>query len=332
MNRLFASRRTLPLQILFWVLPLAAVIWWAVHQKQPELPQTFGAVMWLVGGTALYAVATLLRAERWQRILDRGGARVPRAETYALVPVGYMGNNVLPARGGEMLRVFLLGASTREHLSRKTILGTIVAERLLDAVALALILGAVAYDLLSKLSLPSGRTLVLGGAVLLAFLVLLSVAAVRFDHYVARGLHALKAILAPSRDLASPAGVWLLLLSIFIWVLEAAVYIAVGEALSLHLGLTGGLSVVAFTNVAALVPAAPGYLGTYDAAVIFAVKAVTGVASGSGIVTSYLIVLRFVLFVPITLVGFIVMLTRYGGLARLRAARRAEATAEARAA
>ena len=49
-----------------------------------------------------------------------------------------MGNNVLPARGGELLRTFLLGARTQA--TKRTILGTIVAERVLDAVALGVIL------------------------------------------------------------------------------------------------------------------------------------------------------------------------------------------------
>jgi hypothetical protein len=42
---------------------------------------------------------------------------------------------------------------------------------------------------------------------------------------------------------------------------------------------------------------------------------------------SYLVLLRFVLFVPITVVGFVLLLVRYGGLARIKAARAAEATA-----
>ena len=37
---------------------------------------------------------------------------------------------------------------------------------------------------------------------------------------------------------------------------------------------------------------------------------------------SYLLLLRFILYVPITLVGLIVLVTRYGGWARLRSAAR----------
>jgi hypothetical protein len=56
--------------------------------------------------------------------------------------------------------------------------------------------------------------------------------------------------------------------------------------------------------------------------VIFGVKAIGGTES---LALSYLILLRFMLFVPITVVGLIVLLTRYGGWSALRSATRMQA-------
>jgi glycosyltransferase 2 family protein len=53
------------------------------------------------------------------------------------------------------------------------------------------------------------------------------------------------------------------------------------------------------------------------------VKAVGGTGSAA---VSYLLLLRFVLFLPITIVGLIVLVTRYGGWSRLRSAVRLEAS------
>jgi uncharacterized membrane protein YbhN (UPF0104 family) len=53
-----------------------------------------------------------------------------------------------------------------------------------------------------------------------------------------------------------------------------------------------------------VIPAAPGYVGTYDAAVLLALRSLGKPALG------YLLVLRFVLFVPITIAGFAVFLSR----------------------
>jgi glycosyltransferase 2 family protein len=310
-----------------WVVPIVGVVFWASEQKAPTFPSAFGGIMGLVGAVALYAVATLMRAERWERILRRSDVRATRADVYALVPVGYMGNNVLPARGGELLRTFLLGS--RVNATKRTILGTILAERVLDAVALGVILVALAYGLLRKLPRPHDAVLVGGSAALVLIAIALVVAGLRYRERLTFVLRALAPLAQPSRQLLSGYGAVLLVGSLLIWLVEASVYIVVGHAAHIQLSLQDGLAVVAFTNVASLIPAAPGYLGTYDVAVVFAVRAVSTASRTAAL--SYLLLLRFVLFIPITLVGFVVLVARYGGLSRVRAAR-AAAQAEAAAA
>jgi hypothetical protein len=59
-----------------------------------------------------------------------------------------------------------------------------------------------------------------------------------------------------------------------------------------------------------------------DAAVIFGARVLDRTASAA---LSYLLLLRFVLIVPITVVGLVLLVARYGGWARLRALRGAEA-------
>lgn len=307
------------LLLVVWLVPIAGVVWWATKQEAPTFPSSTGGILALVGALGLYVVATLMRSERWVHILWRSRIDASRTDAYALVPVGYMGNNVLPARGGELLRTFLLGS--RVAATKRTILGTIVAERVLDAVALGVILVVLAADLLRRLPKPN-ETVVLAGAGVLVLLALgAAVALLRYRERLVFVLRALAPLAAPSRQLLSPFGLGLLLVSLLIWLVEASVYMAVGHAVDISLSLQDGLAVVAFTNAAALIPAAPGYIGTYDAAVIFAVDAVSDAAKSS--VLSYLLLLRFVLFVPITIVGFVLLVVRYGGLSRIRAAREA---------
>jgi len=321
------SKRLLLLAV--WLIPIAGVVWWATKQRAPAFPSSASGVAALAGALALYAVATLMRSERWARILWRAGVReATRADAYALVPIGYMGNNVLPARGGELLRTFLLGG--RAQAAKRTILGTILAERVLDALALGVILVVLAAGLLRRLPKPHEAVLVGGAAPLVALVLVAVIALLRYRERLVFVLRALAPMAAPSRHLLSGFGVVLLLASLLIWCVEASVYIAVGHAIGVGLSLRDGLAVVAFTNAAALIPAAPGYIGTYDAAVIFAVDAVSSAAKSS--VLSYLLLLRFVLFIPITIVGFGLLLARYGGLSRIRAARaaaRAETAAAA---
>ena len=66
-----------------------------------------------------------------------------------------MGNNVLPARAGEALRVVLLDGRT--DAGKRKILGTIVAERLLDLVALVIIFVLTVYLVLEGDVVPDRR-------------------------------------------------------------------------------------------------------------------------------------------------------------------------------
>ena len=64
------KRRFALLQVVFSVIALAAVVWWASRQEAPQFPDTAGAIAWMGGAALLYALATLVRAERWHRILE----------------------------------------------------------------------------------------------------------------------------------------------------------------------------------------------------------------------------------------------------------------------
>jgi uncharacterized membrane protein YbhN (UPF0104 family) len=69
--------------------------------------------------------------------------------------------------------------------------------------------------------------------------------------------------------------------------------------------------VVVLASLSALIPAGPGYVGTYDAAALFALHQVN-VKGGAAV--SCVLLFRFVVFVPITLAGLLIMIARYGGV------------------
>jgi uncharacterized protein (TIRG00374 family) len=121
----------------------------------------------------------------------------------------------------------------------------------------------------------------------------------------------MRIFLRPFRLLLSLHGVYLALLTGAIWVLEAAIFWLVAQSLELDVGLLGASLVVVLASFFALIPAAPGYVGTFDAAVLFALHALDVPSDAAlGAAITY----RFVVFVPITIVGLILLITRYGGL------------------
>src|SRR3954470_15060633 len=310
------SRRTLLAQVLVSLVALAGVIWWASRQHMPTLADdAIGTIAFAIG---LYGLATLARGERWHRVLMLVDGRSARPDAYSLTTVGYMGNNTLPARAGDLLKSVL--TARRTGLSTPEVLGAAVAERVLDAIALGTIFLVLGGLVLTDDGLPARHAgaPVLGGLLLLAGLALMLPRARRGHPRIQRTVDLAIALLRPSRALLSPAGAWLLVGTVLIWVLEASVYAAVARTVNLPLQGLDALYLVALTNLVALVPAAPGYVGTFDAAVLFGVRALTAGASGGA---GYVVALRLVLFVPITLVGLALLFVRHGGLATLRALR-----------
>jgi glycosyltransferase 2 family protein len=318
MNRRFAI-----IQALVSVVALAAVVVWASNQESPHIPTDGKAIAWLLGAVGLYTLATLVRAERWHQILEATGVHSTRADCYALTTVGYMGNNVLPARAGEALRVVLM--SQRSDGSKRTVLGSVVAERLLDVIALVTIFVVTVYGVLSTSEvLPTDHPLIVSGiGVVLVIAAGVTIWVLRAHHVFERVRDWLRPMADAPRALLSRRGLLLLAGTFLLWTLEATVYLAVARAIDLNFSMSGALYLVALTNFVAALPAAPGSIGTFDAAVAFGAKALG--ATGSAAV-SYVILLRFVLYVPITIVGLVVLVTRYGGWSRLRSAARLEAS------
>jgi uncharacterized membrane protein YbhN (UPF0104 family) len=322
MNRRFAL-----IQALVSLIALAAVVWWAAKQDAPEFPTGGEAIGWLGAAVALYAVATLLRGERWHWILQVTGVRTHRSDCYLLTTVGYMGNNVLPARAGEALKVVLLSA--RCDASKRTLLGSVVAERILDLIALATIFVVVVYGALSSSVLPTDRPLLVAGlGVLLLVLAGVGLWMLRRHHVFERARDWLRPLADAPRALLGREGAVLLVGTFVLWAFEAAVYLAVARSVELDFSVTGALYLVALTNFVAALPAAPGSIGTFDAAVAFGARRLG--ASGSMAVT-YMLLLRFILYIPITVVGLVILITRYGGWSRLRSAVRLGTEAEAEA-
>jgi hypothetical protein len=292
---------------------LAGVVWWALHQEPPKFPDTPGEWADLGLAVLLYGFATVVRGERWQRLLQDEGARPHRVDSQCLNVVGYMGNNVLPARAGDAFRAVLM--APRAETSTRTVIGTLVAERLLDIAVIVAIFVIVGYAVLGEVGNGSVEAIGIVTLVLIAG----AIAA----YFLVRRNERIHAFVAP---LASATlglrrahhGLLLLAMTVLIWSTEAGVWIAVGGAADFPMDFVEGLYLVALASIFSMIPSGPGYAGTQDTAVAVGIKALGG--SGS-VAVSYIVLLRFVIVVPITLLGFVLLAARYGGLARLRAAR-----------
>ena len=299
--------------LLISLASVGGVVWWAMHQHAPTFPTGTTAVLLIVAAVGCYAAATVIRGIRWHLVLELAGVEHHRVDALALTPVGYMGNNVLPARAGELLRVILLKA--RSSASRREILGSIIAERMLDAVTLVALFAVMTTIGIAGAPTGRGAALVaigaLGAGTLGIFLLLALRRRGRFERFAL----IMRPFLIATKLLLCRRGTLLALMTGVIWLLEGFIFWLVAQSLELPVNYVEGTYLVVLASIVAMVPAAPGYLGTVDAAIIFGLGAI-GIRSGQAL--SFAILVRFVIFVPITAVGLLLMLFRYGGLGRLR--------------
>jgi len=291
------------------VVAVAACVLWAREQDAPTWPSDAGDWALLALGVAVYGVTILVRGWRWHEILRFAGVKHQRTDAYGLVTVGYMGNNVLPARGGEVLRIFLL--AERSSARRREVLGSILTERMLDAGALVAL-----FALLTALNVgdsPAGRTpAYIAGGLLVAFLGAMAVylrlrIAGRLQGFADR----VRPVARASRLLLTRRGAELALATAVVWLAESIIFWLVGASIGLSISVLESTLVVVLASFFALIPAAPGYVGTYDAAVLFALHAMD--VPGSSAIGAALL-FRLVIFVPVTIAGLVLMVARYGGL------------------
>ena len=314
------DRRRTVLGALVSIIALGGCVWWATNQSAPRFPAD--AAHWSLLAVALlvYVAATLMRGWRWDVLLRSLDIRHKRLDAYALVTVGYMGNTVLPARGGELLRVFLL--AERSDAKRREVLGSIIAERLLDVIALAGLFAIAAFAGLGGSNGGAGAWIAALGLIVLA-IVGLGYLRLRVAGRLERFAGKVRPFTRSTRSLLTPMGAVLGIVSVALWCLEGLVFWLCTRALQIPVGFDEATVVVLLASLSGLIPAGPGYVGTYDAAALFALHRV-GVRGGTAV--GAVLLFRFVVFVPITLVGLVFMIARYGGV---RGAMRREATARA---
>jgi glycosyltransferase 2 family protein len=112
-------------------LAVAAVAgWWLGVKPREVLQHILGVPAWVVVFCVLSSYVVLaFQALRWHSVMGPL-LGLPYGQAYRAQVVGMMFNAILPARGGDLLRVQYLGRRTGK--SRATILGTEAVDRWLD--------------------------------------------------------------------------------------------------------------------------------------------------------------------------------------------------------
>jgi uncharacterized protein (TIRG00374 family) len=311
----------------FWLGVVVSIIFLALALRGLDLEGFWTTVRranfwWLIPGIAVYFGAVWARTWRWHYML-RHIRRVPLLRLFPVVVIGYMGNNVYPARAGELLRSYVL--KRKEGVAVSASLATVVLERLFDGLVMLLFV----FVTLPFAPLPPAYTAlisVFSAVFLLALLVFLALAArpermsrlyawlvdrllpVRwrasvhgwFDPFIV-GLQSLRS----PRDLAL-----IFLSSTLIWLTETTKYWFVMQAFPFHVAFPVLMLMTAVVNLFTTLPSTPGYVGTFD---LPGISILTAYNVPHDIAVGYTLVLHVALWLPITALGVVFMLLDHVG-------------------
>lgn len=260
----------------------AVALWLAFRGLHPdELIEAFRrANYFFVLPAAVFILADyVFRSIRWRFILTPT-RKIRVRRLFPILVVGFAANNVIPARVGELWRVW--GVSRREGVSKSLALATLVVERVFDGFTLIFLLAifSIWQPLTGQARFMEYAFLLLFGLILVGLLMLLFLEpftlrlaatlmwpipprlrnrALGMIRNFALGLHSLR---RPGM-LGAIMGT-----SLLAWLCEAAGYFMLMQGFGLALSPARMMGAAIFTlcliNLGILLPAAPGYVGTFE--------------------------------------------------------------------
>ncbi len=289
--------------------------------------RTVAAAQWwyLAGAAGISAGSYFLRSLRWRILLNAEGDFDIGTVFWANM-AGYLGNNFLPARAGELLRSVLI--STRSALSSAYVLTTALSERLMDVIAL--VLGA-SLVLLTVDPKPGwmealSRTMAIvaaTGAVAIMVLPhtgkLLETILMRIPMPAAlrkRLINLAGQVLLGMRafhDWARFAG--FVFLTLVIWAADSTGAIVVARGLGLHISYGVALLLLTGLGLGSALPSTPGYVGVYQ---FVAVTVLTPFGISRDAALAYILVVQVLGYAVVTLFGLPGLYLLQGGSLRVR--------------
>lgn len=269
----------------------------------------------IIAAMALMVSSVWIRAIRWRILISKVG-NVSTTDLYKVTMVGYMGNNILPLKMGELLRTYAI--SKKQNINFSGAFSSIVVERILDMISFILIISAVfsifpITDWTQKIG-------VIGFFIVLCFLIVSFILFRYNSKFETWYLEKQKQLITKDKETISNhfvgfcqgiASLWqnpkpwqTIFLSLLIWAMYFLFTILSIYAFNFNFGFLDimkmGILVLTFVTLAIIVPSAPGAIGTYHAAAIAALQIV---AINIDDARAFAIMYHMAQYLPLTFIG-----------------------------
>ena len=322
------SERRIPLmRAAVWVGLLISAAFAYLAVRDAHLDEVWSSLtgsdyQWVVPALGVMTAAFFLRALRWH-VLFAPSRRPPFRLTASALYVGYLFNNILPARAGDAASVLALNRRARTPVAEAT--GTLVVERAFDLLSLLLLL-FVALPWLPDLSWVRAAGFLAGALLLTIAIVVMALAAFGERPFVFAGRHLARLRLFSGLGLGdAPAqlfqglhglrrlstGLLAFLLTALSWLVLAVGFWLVTIAFDLGLSLLAGLLVVIAVGLGMVLPSSPAALGVFEGATVLALSAY-GIPDSQAV--SYALVLHALNALPFLVLAPLLLRPYRGGV------------------
>jgi len=307
-------------QILAGVALSAVLLYFALHRvKFHEVIEHVrsAAILPIVSGVFLATLTFILRIFRWQLLLrGNDGRRLGMGPLWHAIAMGFMANNVLPLRVGEVVRTYAAARLTDTRFT--AVLASVAVERLFDAIAvialLALGLFTARLPETAVAGFGVGRIVTVAGLAALAGLVIAGLVVafplgaelvirriVPAERLATRMIAMIEGIRQGLSVLRSPSRVvGVVLWSFAVWGVSALSFYVMLGAFGIQVDFSGALLMQGLIMFGIALPSTPGYVGAFELPII-AVLALYGVPQS--LAAAYALTYHVTTFLPITLLG-----------------------------
>ncbi|MFN2520188.1 MAG: lysylphosphatidylglycerol synthase transmembrane domain-containing protein [Candidatus Limnocylindria bacterium] len=274
------------------LIPIVLLVLVARNINWAEVLATIGraAPLPLVGALAVYYATFPLRSWRWARLLREGGASVRGRDLLQILFLGWFVNCLVPAKLGDLYRSYLV--RQRFGISMSRTVGVVVAERLLDLIAVFGFLVIGGYIAFGRTVLPDLRLVYVSGAVLAILIALgtvgLYVVAPRIARFFPQNVRRIgrlfrEGVLHSFRALPEVGP-----LTLIIWLAEAGRLALVLAALGLELPLSGVVFVAVASSLLTTIPLTPAGFGFVEIAMVYVLTTGFGMSQHNGVAVAVL--------------------------------------------
>jgi uncharacterized protein (TIRG00374 family) len=298
-----------------------ALLLWAIRGVHLEevVRQIRNSDPWpLALGVVLATITFPMRLVRWRLLLRReSGGPLPAGPVWHAFAIGFMANNLLPFRAGELVRMF--AATKLSGVRFPTVMSSIAVERVFDGLACVGLLGIglLASDLAPGVvvgGVSIARAAQVAGVISLGALAAAGVVvafplaaerlmrgvlpAGRMTDRLVSIIEGLRQGMASLRSPALLAGV--IVWSLALWLVNALGLFVTFAAFDIPVGFGGALVLQGVLVIGISVQLTPGFVGQFEAAIVAAL-ALYGISND--VASSYAIAYHGATFIPITLAG-----------------------------